>query len=62
MSVIRLVEGTCAGLEWTGAQNQVEYPFAACLAWAMDRWITSGVWGGATEDGQRSLRRPAGKK
>jgi hypothetical protein len=34
MSAIRLVDGTCAGLEWIGAQNQVEYPFAACLAWA----------------------------
>ena len=52
MSVISLVEGTCAGLEWTGAQDQVEYPFAVYLAWAMDRWITSGLWGGGTENGQ----------
>ena len=43
MSVIRLVGGTCAGLEWTGAQNQVEYPLAACLAWAMDQWISTAV-------------------
>jgi hypothetical protein len=28
MSVIRLVGSTCTGLEWIGAQNLLEYPFA----------------------------------
>jgi len=35
---------------------------AACLAWAIDHGITSGVWGGTTEDERRTLRRPAAKK
>jgi WhiB family redox-sensing transcriptional regulator len=35
---------------------------AACLAWAMDQGITSGVWGGTTEDERRALRRPAERK
>jgi len=34
---------------------------AACLAWAIDHGITSGVWGGTTEDERRALRRPAEK-
>jgi hypothetical protein len=32
--VIRLVASTCAGLEWIGAQNQLEYPFALADALA----------------------------
>jgi hypothetical protein len=44
------LDGTCAGLEWIGAQNRVEYPFAGCLACAKDNWITSGVPGGNAED------------
>jgi hypothetical protein len=44
------LDGTCAGLEWIGAQDQVEYPFAGCLACAKDNWITSGVPGGNAED------------
>ncbi len=32
--VIRLVASTCAGLEWIGAQNQLEYPFALAGALA----------------------------
>ena len=35
---------------------------AACLAWAIDHGITSGVWGGTTEDERRALRQPAEKK
>ena len=35
---------------------------AACLAWAIDHGITSGVWGGTAEDERRALRRPAEKK
>ena len=35
---------------------------AACLAWAIDHEITSGVWGGTTEDERRALRQPAEKK
>jgi WhiB family redox-sensing transcriptional regulator len=35
---------------------------AACLAWAIDHGIGSGVWGGTTEDERRALRRPAEKK
>jgi WhiB family redox-sensing transcriptional regulator len=34
----------------------------ACLAWAIDHGIGSGVWGGTTEDERRALRRPAEKK
>ncbi len=32
--MIRLVASTCAGLEWIGAQNQLEYPFALAGALA----------------------------
>jgi len=32
--VIHLVDSTCAGLEWIGAQNQLEYPFALAGALA----------------------------
>src|ERR1700746_3372712 len=28
-----------------------------CLAWALDNGITDGVWGGATEDERRAIRR-----
>ena len=35
---------------------------AACLAWATDHGVTSGVWGGTTEEERRVLRRPAEKK
>jgi WhiB family redox-sensing transcriptional regulator len=35
---------------------------AACLAWAIEAGITSGVWGGTTEDERRALRLPAEKK
>ena len=28
----------------------------ACLAWALGRGITDGVWGGTTEDERRALR------
>ena len=35
---------------------------AACLAWAIDHGITSGVWGGTTEDERRALRQPAREK
>jgi WhiB family transcriptional regulator, redox-sensing transcriptional regulator len=35
---------------------------AACLAWAIDHGVTSGVWGGTTEEERRALRRPAEKK
>ena len=35
---------------------------AACLAWAIEHGITSGVWGGTSEDERRVLRRPAGRK
>jgi len=45
MLAIRLVDGTCAGLEWIGAQNQVEYPFAAYLA-----WVLSALGGLAADD------------
>ena len=31
----------------------------ACLAWAIDHAVTSGVWGGTTEDERRAIRRPA---
>lgn len=30
---------------------------APCLAWALDQGISSGVWGGTTEDERRALRR-----
>ena len=30
-----------------------------CLAWALDNGITDGVWGGATEDERRAIRRLA---
>jgi WhiB family transcriptional regulator, redox-sensing transcriptional regulator len=30
---------------------------APCLAWALDNGVASGVWGGATEDERRVLRR-----
>jgi len=30
-----------------------------CLAWALDQSISSGVWGGTTEDERRALRRAA---
>jgi WhiB family transcriptional regulator, redox-sensing transcriptional regulator len=29
---------------------------AACLAWALDQGVGSGVWGGATEDERRAIR------
>lgn len=32
---------------------------APCLAWALDQGITSGVWGGTTEDERRAIRRTA---
>lgn len=28
-----------------------------CLAWALDQGISSGVWGGTTEDERRAIRR-----
>src|SRR5690349_10391910 len=28
-----------------------------CLAWALDHGVTDGVWGGATEDERRAVRR-----
>lgn len=31
----------------------------ACLAWALDRGIDDGIWGGLTPDGRRALRRVA---
>ena len=34
---------------------------ARCLAWALDRGVGSGVWGGTTEDERRAIRRPAEK-
>jgi WhiB family transcriptional regulator, redox-sensing transcriptional regulator len=30
---------------------------ARCLAWALDHGVTDGVWGGATEDERRAIRR-----
>jgi WhiB family transcriptional regulator, redox-sensing transcriptional regulator len=32
---------------------------AACLAWALDHGVDSGVWGGATEAERRALRQHA---
>jgi WhiB family redox-sensing transcriptional regulator len=29
---------------------------APCLAWALENEVTSGVWGGATENERRSIR------
>jgi WhiB family redox-sensing transcriptional regulator len=31
----------------------------ACLAWAIDHAVTSGVWGGTTSDERRAIRRSA---
>jgi len=28
-----------------------------CLAWALDQGVASGVWGGATEEERRAMRR-----
>ena len=28
-----------------------------CLAWALDQGVASGVWGGATEEERRAIRR-----
>jgi WhiB family redox-sensing transcriptional regulator len=28
-----------------------------CLAWALDQDVASGVWGGATEEERRAMRR-----
>ena len=28
-----------------------------CLAWALDQGVAAGVWGGATEDERRAMRR-----
>lgn len=30
---------------------------APCLTWALDQGISSGVWGGTTEDERRAIRR-----
>ncbi len=32
-----------------------------CLAWALDRGVTDGVWGGTTADERRAIRRLASK-
>lgn len=31
---------------------------SACLTWALDTGQEAGVWGGATEDERRTMRRP----
>jgi WhiB family transcriptional regulator, redox-sensing transcriptional regulator len=30
---------------------------AQCLAWALDHWVDHGVWGGATADELRAIRK-----
>ena len=30
---------------------------APCLAWALDHGVAAGIWGGATEDERRAMRR-----
>ena len=33
-----------------------------CLSWALDHGMAAGIWGGATEDERRAMRRaPAGR-
>ena len=29
-----------------------------CLDWALDQRVTSGIWGGRTEEERRSMRKP----
>jgi WhiB family transcriptional regulator, redox-sensing transcriptional regulator len=33
-----------------------------CLAWALDLHLVSGIWGGATEDERRAIRRAARRR
>ena len=54
-------EGTSGpALRQTSAAIQVCEPCpvrAQCLSWALDRGYDYGIWGGASEQGRRTIRR-----